>query len=206
MKTLAALSILTLALFLGACQSTPKPVLTTPEETVGAMRRAYNEDDSSLFLHCLGAPVLREISEHTIRVAWGEIRPKVGGLVEKARAIEVSNYQVPTGAPMPAKGFVRPAMDAPAKVLVLEVDGKRERFLFQREIDPAPETAKQAKGFWIGDRYFMRSEHPSAETYLVEDSPEKDRTHWRLVFPYEPFQRNGELTIMLQQTLAAEKK
>lgn len=194
------------ALLLCACASGPKPILASPDVTVGSMREAFFRDDASLFIHCLGSPVLGSYSEHMLRVGWSEIRPQVGSFVEKAKVASVDEYRAPALEPLPPEGFVRPSRDAALKRVVLEVNGKREEFLFQREVDPAPETAKQAKGFWVGDRYFVRSEHPSAETYLVEDSPEKERTHWRLVFPYEPFQRNGELTRMLQEKLAAEKK
>ncbi|MBE7492303.1 MAG: hypothetical protein HS108_11175 [Planctomycetes bacterium] len=170
------------------------------------MREAFFRDDASLFIHTLGSPVLREYSEYTLRVGWSEIRPQVGSFVEKARVVSVADFRAPALEPLPPPGFVRPTPGAALKVAVLELEGRRERFLFQREVDPAPETSRQATGFWVGDRYFVRSEHPSAETYLVEDSPEKDRTHWRLVFPYEPFQRDGELTRMLQDKLATEKK
>lgn len=189
-----------------SCAVGPQPVLTTPQESVGAMREAFFRDDASLFIHCLGQPVLSEYSAHTLRVGWSEIRPRVGAFVEKARVVSVDPYTPPVLEPLPPAGYVRPSAGAQARVVVLELDGRRERFLFQREVDPPLETARQSKGFWIGDRYYVRSEHPSADTYLVDDSPEKDRTHWRLVFPYEPFQRNGELTRLLQETLASEKK
>jgi len=206
MKTRAKFLLVLPALLLCACASGPKPVLVSPDATVGSMREAFFRDDASLFIHCLGSPVLGAYSEYTLRVGWSEIRPQVGSFVENAKVTSVQDFRTPALEPMPAQGFVRPDRDAQLKRAVLELDGKRESFLFQREIDPAPETARQAKGFWVGDRYFVRSEHPSAETYLVEDSPEKERTHWRLVFPYEPFQRSGELTRLLQEKLAAEKK
>lgn len=188
-----------------ACTSTPAPVLDTPEAAVECMRRSYAQDDSSLFIHALSSPVTREVSTHTIQVGWSEIRPLVGGFVERTRVIEAAKYVAPSAGPPPARGFVRPTPDAALMRVVLELDGKRESVLFQREVDPAPPTAKQAKGFWIGDRYFVRTEHPSAGTYLTEDSPEKDRTHWRLVFPYEPFQGGGELSRMLREKLAETK-
>lgn len=206
MKPALKFLLLVPALVLCACALGPRPVLTSPETSVGTLREAFFRDDPSLFLHCLASPVLGEYSEHTLRIGWSEIRPQVGAFVEKARVVSVGEYTAPALEPMPAAGFVRPTRGAALKKVVLELDGRRETFLFQREVDPAPETAKQARGFWIGDHYFVRTEHPSADTYLVEDSPEKDRTHWRLVFPYEPFQRNGDLTRMLQEKLQSEKK
>lgn len=206
MKNHARFFALLPAVMLCACASGPKPVLSSPDVAVGSMREAFFRDDASLFIHCLGSPVLGEYSEYTLRVGWSDIRPKVGSFVDKATIVSVQDYRAPALEPLPASGFVRPSADAQLKRVVLELDGKREQFLFQREVDPAPQTSRQASGFWVGDRYFVRGEHPSAETYLVEDSPEKDRTHWRLVFPYEPFQRSGELTRMLQEQLAAEKK
>lgn len=206
MKPAYFLCIALPAMLLCACTSGPQPVLKSPEQSIGAMREAFFRDDPSLFIHCLGSPVLAEYSEHTLRVGWSEIRPRVGAFVEKARVISAEDYRAPAIEPLPPAGFVRPGAGASLKCVILELDGRRERFLFQREVDPAPDTARQARGFWIGDRYFVRTEHPSAETYLVEDSPESERTHWRLVFPYEPFQRSGELTRLLQDQLAREKK
>jgi hypothetical protein len=193
------------AILLCACQSTPRPLLDSPQSAVDCMRDAYNNDDASLFIHTLSAPVLTEVSSHTIIIIWSEIRPRVGELVARAKIVEVADYTAPVLEPLPPANFVRPTRDRKLMRLVLELDGKRESVLFQREVDAAPPTAKQAKGFWIGDRYFVKSEHPSPDTYLVEDSPEKERTHWRLVFPYEPFQREGELSRMLQQKLAEKK-
>lgn len=193
------------AFLLAACSTTPRPLLDSPQAAVDCMREAYNSDNAELFIHTLSSPVLTEVSSHTITVAWSEIRPRVGELVAKAKVVDAADYVAPPLEPLPPKHFVRPTRDHALMRVVLELDSKREAVLFQREIDPAPPTAKQAKGFWIGDRYFVKSEHPSAGTYLVEDSPEQDRTHWRLVFPYEPFQQDGELSHMLQQKLAEEK-
>jgi len=189
-----------------SCQSSPLPRLDSPQAAVECMRAAYRDNDPSLFIHTLGAPVFDEVSAHTIRVAWGEIRPVVGTFVDGLRVIEEGDYRVPDREPLPAQGFVRPRPGTPLKKLVLELDGARESVLFERETDPAPPTAVQAPGFWIGDRYFVKSEHPSPQTYLVDDSPESDRTHWRLVFPYEAFQREGELTRKLVEKLRAEAK
>jgi hypothetical protein len=194
------------ALLICSCATTPRPLLDSPRAAVECMRQAYENDEPSLFIHTLSAPVLTEVSSHTIMIAWSEIRPRVGELVARAKVLEVADYRAPVLEPLPPSPYVRPQQDRALMRVVLEIDGKRESFLFQREVDPAPPTARQAKGFYIGDRYFVKSQHPSPETYLVEDSPEKERTHWRLVFPYEPFQQDGALSRMLQEKLAEEKK
>lgn len=197
----ACFALICAGLLASACSVTARPRLTEPRTSIDVMRDAYREDDPSLFLHTLGRPVLREYSEHMLRVGWSEIRPRVGAFIDRAKVVEVTDYRAPRPDPLAPAGFVWPDDGAPLMRLRLRLDNDEEDFLFQQEIDDAPPTAKQARGFWIGDRYFVRTEHPSPDTYLVEDSPEAERTHWRLVFPYYPFQREGPLTWRLQQEL-----
>lgn len=205
MKCMIALLCLSCAALLAtSCASSQKPVLRQPEVAVTTMRDAFDKDDVGLFLHTLGRPVLKEYSEHIIRIGWSDIRPHVGSFVQSAKVVEVADHAREKPAAS-AQGFVWPNEGARLKRVRLSVDGTTEDFLFELEVDDAPETAKQARGFWIGDRFFVKTEHNSPETYLVDDSPESDRTHWRLVFPYYPFQREGQLTRKLQDQLAAEK-
>lgn len=140
-----------------------------------------------------------------LRIGWSEIRPKVGSFIDAATVVEVADYRAGRPDPLAPAGFVWPEDGAPLMRLRLRLQGEEEDFLFQREIDDPPANAKQSRGFWIGDRYFVRTEHPSPDTYLQEDSPESERTHWRLVFPYQPFQRKGPLTYRLQRELNSEK-
>ncbi|MCC6463987.1 MAG: hypothetical protein IT463_01455 [Planctomycetes bacterium] len=198
--------LLALPFALTACASGPRPLLDSPDAAVTAMRDAYRQDEPGLFLHCLSRPVLKVYSEHVLRVGWSEIRPRVGDLVAAAEVVSRDSYQAPQPLPLPLppEGCVNPEAGLPLLRVRLRVQGREEDFLFQREVDPAPPAARQAAGFWVGDRYFVRSEHPSPQTYLFEDSPEEGRTHWRLVFPYAPFQQGGELTRLLQEKLAAE--
>lgn len=200
----AALSILPL-LLLGACATAPQPLLDSPATTVDQMRVAFDEDDPSRFIHCLARPVLREYSQHTLRVGWSELRPLVGDMVTDARVLSVEDWPMPIQEPLPARGYVRPVHGAPLRRMVLQVGKRTESFLFQREIDPPPETAAQSKGFYIGDKWFVSTEHVSPRTYLVDDSPESGRTHWRLVFPYEPFQAGGAITRLFQQRMAGDQ-
>ena len=202
---LTPISLLFAGFVATACTITTRPQLVDPQTTIDVMRQAYREDDSGLFLHTLGRPVLREYSEHLVRVGWSEIRPKVGEFVDAAAIVEASKYRAEKPDPLISSDFVWPEPEAELMRVRLRLDGDEEDFLFEQELDDAPETAKQAKGFWIGDRYFVRTEHPSPNTYLVEDSPESERTQWRLVFPYFPFQRDGALTRRLQDALNREK-
>jgi hypothetical protein len=184
---------------------TTRPQLVQPQTTIKVMRDAYREDDAGLFLHTLGRPVLREYSEHLVRVGWSEIRPKVGAFVDAAEVVEAEKYRAENRDVLVSSDFVWPEPDAELMRVRLRLGNDEEDFLFEQELDDAPETAKQAKGFWIGDRYFVRSEHPSPGTYQLGDSPESERTQWRLVFPYHPFQQNGPLTARLQAILNNEK-
>jgi hypothetical protein len=202
---LAPLALIFVASLSAACTVTTRPLLKNPQTTVEVMRRSYREDDSGLFLHTLGRPVLREYSEHVLRVGWSEIRPKVGEFIERAKVVSTKDYDAPKPDPLAPPEFVWPEINAKLKAVRLRLDGEEENFLFEREVDEAPENTKQAKGFWIGDRYFVKTEHPSPGTYLEGNSPESERTHWRLVFPYYPFQKNGPLTARLQDTIAGEK-
>jgi len=198
-------SLLCAGLLATGCTVTTRPQLVEPQTTIEVMRQAYREDDSGLFLHTLGRPVLREYSEHLVRVGWSEIRPKVGEFVDAAKIVEAESWRAPKPDPFVSSDFVWPDPDALLMRVRLQLDGDEEDFLFQQEIDDAPEDAKQARGFWIGDRYFVRTEHVSPNTYMDKDSPESERTQWRLVFPYFPFQADGPLTRRLQQTLNSEK-
>jgi hypothetical protein len=205
-RCIACFPLLCAVLLTVACSTGPRPVLSNPEVSVGAMRDAFEQDDVGLFLHTLGRPVLREYSEHVIRIGWSDIRPRVGEFVDGARVVEI--VDVPSGehadfASLPTpRGYVWPEPTAHLRRVRLAVGDDYEDFLFALEIDPPPPTAKQARGFWIGDRYFVRTEHSSPQTYLVDDSPEAERSHWRLVFPYLPYQQDGKLTIRLQEQLA----
>lgn len=203
-NTFVLSSLICAGLIATACATTERPVLRTPETTVEVMREAYAADDASLFLHTLSRPVLDEYSEHTIRIGWSEIRPLVGEFIESAQVLSVDDYQAAKPDPLAPAEFVWPREGAELKKVRLIVDGDAENLLFEREIDPPAERSRQARGFWIGDRYYVRTEHDSPNTYLVEDSPKAERTHWRLVFPYEPFQRDGALTRRMQQRLAEE--
>lgn len=206
MKTTCALFALILAGLLStACTSTTRPVLKDPQTTIEVMRASYREDDSGLFLHTLGRPVLREYSEHLLRVGWSEIRPHVGEFIDRAEVVSVNDFGSQKPDPLAPADFVWPEEDTKLKVVRLRLDGEEEDFLFELEVDDAPENTTQADGFWIGDRYFVKTEHPSPKTYLTEDSPEAERTHWRLVFPYYPFQQSGPLTARLQQTITNER-
>ena len=102
------------------------------------MRDAYREDDPSLFLHTLGRPVLREYSEHMLRVGWSEIRPRVGAFIDRAKVVEVTDYRAPRPDPLAPAGFVWPDDGAPLMRLRLRLDNDEEDFLFQQEIDDAP--------------------------------------------------------------------
>ncbi len=184
----------------------PRPVLREPTDSLDAMRAAYERDDAGLFIHTLSGPVLARYSEYVIKIGWGEIRPRVGELVKRARVGEVSEYQTETPELGAGGDYIWPEEGQKARRVQLVIGDKSEDFLFVRETDPAPENAKQAKGFWVGDHYFVRREHDSPQTYMTEDAPEKDRTHWRLVFPYYPFQREGELGRMLRDELSRERK
>ena len=161
------------------------------------------EDDTEVELDIQS--VLREYSEHIIRVGWGEIRPRVGAFVQQAEVVETEVYREPQRDVNVPAGFVWPDKDASLMRVRLRLDGEEEDFLLEQEIDDAPEQSKQAVGFWIGDRYYVKREHVSARTYLTDDSPEEERTHWRIVFPYHPFQKNGPLTARLQDTLSSQK-
>jgi hypothetical protein len=141
------------------------------------------------------------VGESAVRIGWSEVRPSIGRLVERARVVEVADTRTQAPDVLVSPEFIWPEADRPAKRLRLEVDGVREDFLFVREIDPAPEQSSEAEGFWVGDRYFVRREHPSPRTYLTEESKEADRTHWRLVFPYYPYNREGRLARLLQDEL-----
>ncbi|MHC4839934.1 MAG: hypothetical protein ACYTDT_03095 [Planctomycetota bacterium] len=184
-----------------ACATTETRQLKNPETTVAVMRDAFNEDESSLFLHCLSKQVLSRYSEHVIRIGWSDIRPGVGEFVSVAKVVEVKEFDAADYDPLVAEDFVWPTDGAVLKRVKLSVEGDTEDFLFEREVDDPPSNAKQARGFWIGDQYIVRTEHDSPETYQDEDSPESERVQWRLVFPYYPFQSNGALTARLQRQM-----
>lgn len=203
--TIALLSLCMAGLAAAACTATARPVLDQPDTTVTVMREAFDKDDVGLFLHTLGRPVLKEYSEHIIRIGWSDIRPHVGSFVENTRVVEVTDLPRAGVAPRPPNGFVQPREGAALKRVRLAVGDLEEDFLFELEVDEAPLDSKQARGFWIGDRYFVRTQHRSPQTYLIQDSPEEERTHWRLVFPYHPYQKQGALTAKLQQQLSAER-
>ncbi len=180
-------------------------MLQDPHVAVMTMRDAWEKDDVGLFLHTLSQPVKNEVSEHAIRIGWSDIRPHVGNFIRDARVIDTTDYRAaPRDAAVPRE-FVWPGDGARLRRVRLEVGSLQEDFLFQQEVDPPEQGSRQASGFYVGDKYYVRGEHRSPETYLVDDSPEEGRTHWRLVFPYYPFQQAGPLTHKLQQQLAGEQ-
>lgn len=186
----------------GCGMAGPRPVLREPRDTLGAMETAWAKDDVGLFLHTLSAPVLKRYSEHTIRLGWSELRPHLGPLVEQSRVVEVKAYSMPGRDLAAGDNYVWPHEQARLMRVRLEVRGAEEDFLFMQEVDPAPEGSRQAPGVWIGDRYYTRREHRALQTYAAGDVPEKDRTHWRLVFPYYPFQKDGRIAALLQEEIA----
>lgn len=204
-RTIAPLALIVAGFLATACVTTPRPQLTEPETTIEVMRNAYAKDDAGLFLHTLGKPVLREYSEHIIRVGWSEIRPRVGEFVERAEIVETDDYTPGERDLNVPADYVWPDDGAKLMRVRLRLDGEEEDFLLEREVDDPPENTKQADGFWIGDRYYVKREHVSPKTYMEGDSPESERTHWRIVFPYHPFQHNGPLTARLVDTMANQK-
>ncbi|MDC1142759.1 hypothetical protein OAU50_06680 [Planctomycetota bacterium] len=184
------------------CATVETQQLVDPQTTVDVMRHAFSEDESSLFLHCLSRSVLSRYSEHVIRVGWSDIRPSVGEFVEHANVIEIEDYDAEKNDPLVPEDFVWPTEGAQLKRVTLRVENDTEDFLFEREVDDPPADAKQARGFWIGDQYIVRTEHDSPQTYQDKSSPESERVQWRLVFPYHPFQANGALTAKLQSKMA----
>jgi hypothetical protein len=205
MKQPIALPALFLAALLAtACANGPRPLLSDPEVTVAAMRDAWEKDNVGLFLHTLGRPVLKEYSEHRLRLGWSSIRPLVGDFVSSARVVEIADYPAQPLTEYASGSWVWPEPGAPLKRVRLISEGEVEDFLFALETDDPPEQAIQARGFYIGDRYYVRTEHMSAATYLFVDSPESERTHWRLIFPYQPFQLDGPLTQRLIDRMGAD--
>ena len=181
-------------------------MLRTPQDSLSAMRSAYEQDDVGLFLHTVAAPVLKRYSEYTIRLGWDQLRPQVGKLVAESKIVEVSDYVTPgIDAAAPPEN-IWPKDGVRGKRVRLGVKGAEEDFLFLQEVDPPPQGSKQASGVWIGDRYFTKREHRSLGTYVSNDVPEKDRTHWRLVFPFYPFQKDGQIAALLKQEIARERK
>lgn len=201
-KIIVVLCLCMAGLLATACSITGTRQLKNPQTTVGVMRDAFNENESSLFLHCLSKPVLDQYSEHIIRIGWSDIRPAIGEFVESAEVVKVEDYKAEKYDPLVSEDFVWPAEGARLKRVRLKVDGGTEDFLFTQEVDPPPANSKQARGFWIGDRYIVRTEHGSPQSYLEDNSPKSERTHWRLVFPYHPFQSHGLLTAKLQTKMA----
>lgn len=206
MKTLRFVPLLAAALLCAACSvSGARPVLRTPEDSLSAMRGAYANDDPGLFLHTLAAQTLKRYSEYTIRLGWGELRPHIGKLVEEAKVVGVHDYSTPARDGLASDTFVWPREGLRAKRVRLSLRGAEEDFLFLSEIDPPPEQSKQAEGIWIGSRWYTRREHRALFAYADQDVPEKDRTHWRLCFPFYPFQKDGKIAALLQQEIARER-
>jgi hypothetical protein len=196
-----------LALSCASCATTgARPVLRTPEDSLGAMKSAYEHDDSGLFLHALASETLKRYSEYTIRLGWSELRPHLGKLVEDAKVVEVKDYVTPARDGQASDTFVWPREGLRAKRVRLAVRGAEEDFLFVSEVDPPPEKSKQATGVWIGGHYYTRREHRALNAYAQDDVPEKDRTHWRLVFPFYPFQKDGKIAALLQREIARDRK
>lgn len=207
MKPQAILALLLLALPLSACAVTGKrPVLRTPEDSLSAMRQAWADDDSGLFLHTLAADTLKRYSEHTIRLGWSELRPHLGSLVEQAKVAAVSDYLTPGRDRAAPDAYVWPQANTRAKRVRLRLRDVEEDFLFVQEVDAPPEKSRQALGVWIGSRWYTRREHRALNAYAQDDVPEKDRTHWRLVFPFYPFQKDGKIAALLQQEIARAGK
>lgn len=193
-------------LCLGGCSAVKRPALRTPEVSIDEMRRAVKDDDAGLFIHCLSGDVLGRYSEYMIRLGWDEIRPGLSSMVSRAEVVEVESFEPQFGDPLAPDDFIWPTEGARAKRVRLALDGREEDFLFVREIDPPPPTAKEAEGFWIGETYYVRRGHGSPETYLVEESPESERTHWRLVFPYFPFQKDGAISRAVMDELSRKRQ
>ncbi len=208
MKSRLALLLLSLlALACASCATTgARPVLRTPEDALDAMRGAYARDDSGLFLHTLAAETLKRYSEYTIRLGWSELRPHLGKLVEDAKVVEVKDYVTPPRDGQASDTYVWPREGLRVKRVRLSVRGSEEDFLFVSEVDPPPEKSKQAAGIWIGGHWYTRREHRALNAYAEDDVPEKDRTHWRLVFPFYPFQKEGKIAALLQQEISRERK
>lgn len=207
MKPRLAICLACLALCCASCSvSGPRPVLRTPEDSLSAMRDAYKRDDSGLFLHTLAAQTLKRYSEHTIRIGWSELRPHLGSLVEEAKVVEVRDYVTPGRDSAANDTFVWPDAGTRARRVRLSLRGVEEDFLFVSETDPPPEKSKQAPGIWIGSRWYTRREHRALNAYAQDDVPEKDRTHWRLVFPFYPFQKEGKIAALLQQEIARARQ
>jgi hypothetical protein len=205
MKSIIALfSLCGAGLLATACATGPKPVLADPQASFDTMRESWEKDDVDLFLHTVSRAVKKEFSEHTIRVGWSDIRPLVGDFVKPARIVKVEDYTAAPRDPSVSREFVWPDPDVPLKRVRILVDGVEEDILFQREVDPTPPQSNQARGFYIGGDWQTVTAHRSPETYLTNDSPESERTHWRLVFPYFPFQSQGALTRKLQNEFANE--
>ncbi|MEE9311591.1 MAG: hypothetical protein V3V10_04185, partial [Planctomycetota bacterium] len=180
-KLILAACICMAGLQVTACATTGARQLKYPQTTVAVMRQAFSEDESSLFLHCLSRPVLSQYSEHVIRIGWSDIRPAVGEFVADAEVVEVLDYDAEKFDPLVPEDFVWPSDGAALKRVQLRVGNDAEYFLFEREVDAPPANSKQARGFWIGDKYISSTEHDSPQTYQGEDSPESERVQWRLV-------------------------
>lgn len=203
MKTpFACLAFCLAALLSGACTTSPKPLLNEPQVTVAVMREAVEKDDARLFLHTLGRPVLKEYGEQRLQLGWSGMRPHLANFIGPASVVEFNEYQSPgRHADIPSGWVIWPEPGAKLMRVRLALDGEEEDFLFALEVDDPPAQSLQSRGFYVGDNWYAVTEHDSPQTYLVKDSPESERTHWRMVFPYYWFQKEGPLTHRLLDEL-----
>ncbi|NUQ34212.1 MAG: hypothetical protein HUU29_04655 [Planctomycetaceae bacterium] len=196
-----------LALVSCAIPNGARVTLDTPETAVRHMESAFAGDDVDAFLFTLSEETLAKY-ETKILVAWEDVREmfyfrdvKVTG--EEAYKPEYENPGATSDYVFPKRG--KPARKVRARI---EVDGKHydEDFLFVQEIDPPRDNTMDSPYIRVRDETIPRHEHPTPDRYATEREDARSRTHWRLIYPYYPFQSRSKLARDLMNKLGGEER
>lgn len=203
--TLATLKILiflvAVALMATSCAPVPKTKFASPADTLEGMRRAIDTDSPLLFMSTLSAEALDQHGT-AIRLGWNEVRERIVFLKDELAILEDATF-VPSGRqnfpPDVDEAYVWPdyRVERPYRRLRLRIpfDGEvfEEDFLFVRELDDPEVNTDQSPWIQVGDQWYLRDFHPNPERYAGKEGTLEERTSWRAVYPYFPFQRGSRL-------------
>ncbi len=186
--------------------STPGNHYPTPQATLAAGRHAIQEKKALAFLDILSVET-RQKHETTFLLGWKEVQDLFSFLAEDVEIAELDqDYTLASFSDedIPEE-YVWPTPHKPSFRLRLKIPYKGqiywEDFLFVQEVDPEEKNTKNSQWIQVGLHEYLRSQHPTPYRYQTPGKSLQERTNWRILYPYYPFQSKSKLAATIVQEL-----
>lgn len=203
------LALTLLAGSFSACASDGRH-LREPTDTLNLVQESLREDRALKFMGALSRDV-RDQWGDTILAGWFAVRDQFAFLADDVKVMSSAPFTpaAPTDFASTPEGqqyiWPDPASGRPFRKLTISVTFKGELFtedlLLVQELDPIPDNTSESPWVRVGEQWIWRADHPNPARHADRPPSEEERSNWRLVYPYHPFQANSAFSKRLLQEL-----